>query len=82
MDTPKNNEIIIAPGAGQPPTSEKEQKRMIREAAKAAKAQAEEEKKNHKVEFLKDKKEEDETRFETDYIIDNVIHATLKVERP
>ena len=84
MDTPKNNEIIIAPGAGQPPTSEKEQRRMIREAAKAAKAakaQAEEEAKNHKVEFLKDKKDEDQTRFETEYIIDNVIHATLKVER-
>ena len=82
MDTPRNNEIIIAPGAGQPPTSEKEQRRMIREAAKAAKAQAEEEKKNHKVEFLKDKKKDDQTRFETEYIIDNVIHATLKVERP
>ena len=81
MDTPKNNEIIIAPGAGQPPASEREQKRMIREAAKAAKAQAEEEQKNHKVEFLKDKKKSDQTRFETEYIIDNVIHATLKVER-
>ena len=81
MDTPKNNEIIIAPGAGQPPASEKEQRRMIREAAKAAKAQAEEEAKNHKVEFLKEKKDEDQTRFETEYIIDNVIHATLKVER-
>ena len=54
---------------------------MIREAAKAAKAQAEEEQKNHKVEFLKDKKKSDQTRFETEYIIDNVIHATLKVER-
>lgn len=82
MDTPRNNEIIIAPGAGQPPTSEKEQRRMIREAAKAAKAQAEEEQKNHKVEFLKDKKKDNQTRFETEYIIDNVIHATLKVERP
>ena len=81
MDTPRNNEIIIAPGAGQPPASEREQKRMIREAAKAAKAQAEEEQKNHKVEFLKDKKKSDQTRFETEYIIDNVIHATLKVER-
>ncbi|WP_318253521.1 SpoIVB peptidase S55 domain-containing protein [Selenomonas sp. AB3002] len=82
MDTPRNNEIIIAPGAGQPPTSEKEQRRMIREAAKAAKAQAEEDQKNHKVEFLKDKKKDNQTRFETEYIIDNVIHATLKVERP
>ena len=82
MDTPRNNEIIIAPGAGQPPTSEKEQRRMIREAAKAAKAQAEEDQKNHKVEFLTDKKKDNQTRFETEYIIDNVIHATLKVERP
>ena len=81
METPRNNEIIIAPGAGQAPTSEKEQKRMIREAARIAKAQAEEEAKNHKVEFLKDKKKDDQTRFETEYIIDNVIHATLKVER-
>ena len=81
IDTPRNNEIIIAPGAGQAPTSEKEQKRMIREAAKAAKAQAAEEAKNRKVEFLKEKKKDEQTRFETDYIIDNVIHATLKVEK-
>ena len=60
--------------------SEKEQKRLIREAAKAAKQQAEEEK-NHKVEFLKDKKDPAKTKFETEYIIDNVIHAVLKVER-
>ena len=79
-DSGRNNEIIIAPGAAAAPPSEKEQKRLLREAAKAAKQQAEEEK-NHKVEFLKDKKDTTKTKFETEYIIDNVIHAVLKVER-
>ena len=81
MDTPKNNEIIIAPGASQEPLSEREQRRLIREAGKAAKAQAEEEQRNHKVEFLKEKKDDEQNRFATDYIIDNVIHTTIKVER-
>ena len=46
----------------------------------AAKARAQAEARNHKVEFLKEeKKKPGETKFETPYIIDNVIHATLQV---
>jgi len=75
-ETGRNNEIIIAPGAAQQPLSEREQKKLM----EAAKARAQAEARNHKVEFLKEeKKKPGETKFETPYIIDNVIHATLQV---
>ena len=74
----RNNEIVIAPGAAQQPLSEREQKKLL----EAAKAQARAQAKNHKVEFLKkDKDKQGEAKLATDYIIDNVIHATLQIER-
>lgn len=83
VESGKNNEIIIAPGASTEVLSEREQKRRIRAVLKAQEEEAELEKQNHKVELLKDKekKSSNETRFATNYIIENVVHATLKVER-
>ena len=76
----QNNEIIIAPGAAPAPTSDKEMKKRMRAAAKAAQraAQQPEEK---RVTLLADPKKRDEKeRFFAPYVIENVIHATLKVE--
>lgn len=83
VEAGKNNEIIIAPGASTEVLSEREQKRRIRAVLKAQEEEAALEKQNHKVELLKDKekKSSNETRFATNYIIENVVHATLKVER-
>ena len=75
----KNNEIIIAPGAVTEVMSEAEQKKAIREAVEASKRQAEE----HHVNLLGAAPAEGqspEKKFETNYIIDNVIHATLQIE--
>ena len=82
-ETGRNNEIIIAPGAAAQPLSEREQKRVLRETAEAAKRAAAEEKKQHKIELLPgDKKPQTEgqSKFETKYIIDNVIHTVLHVD--
>ena len=76
----QNNEIIIAPGAAPAPVSDKEMKKRMRAAAKAAQraAQQPEEK---RVTLLADPKKRDEKeRFFAPYVIENVIHATLKVE--
>ena len=76
----QNNEIIIAPGAAPAPASDKEMKKRMRAAAKAAQraAQQPEEK---RVTLLADPKKRDEKeRFFAPYVIENVIHATLKVE--
>ena len=76
----QNNEIIIAPGAAPAPTSEKEMKKRMKAAAKASAraAKAEPEK---RVTLLADSKMKDEKeKFFAPYVIENVIHATLKVE--
>ena len=76
----QNNEIIIAPGAAPVPTSEKEMKKRMKAAEKAAEraAKAEPEK---RVTLLADpKKREEKEKFFAPYVIENVIHATLKVE--
>ena len=76
----QNNEIIIAPGAAPAPTSEKEMKKRMKAAAKASArtAQAEPEK---RVTLLADpKKREEKEKFFAPYVIENVIHTTLKVE--
>ena len=64
------------------PTAEKEQKKVLREAAAAAKrAAAAAKSAPRKVDFLhKAAKPEGQTKFETNYIIDNVAHVTLKVD--
>ena len=82
-ETGRNNEIIIAPGAAPQPLSEKEQKKILREAAKAAKRAAAAAKATpRKVDFLQkpEEKTAGQTKFETGYIIDNVAHAVLKVD--
>ncbi len=76
----QNNEIIIAPGAAPAPTSEKEMKKRMKAAAKASEraAKAEPEK---RVTLLADqKRREEKEKFFAPYVIENVIHATLKVE--
>ena len=78
VEAGRNNEIIITPGAAQQPLSEREQRKLLEAAKERAQAEA----RNHKVEFLKDEgKKPGETKFETPYIIDNVIHATLQIEK-
>ena len=83
----RNNEIIIAPGASGQPLSEKEQKRILRETKAAAeRAAAEAREHPKKIEFLKDADKdkdalpEGQAKLETEYIIDNVIHTTLRVD--
>lgn len=76
----QNNEIIIAPGAAPAPSSEKEMKKRMRAAAKAS-ARAAEREEPKRVTLLGDpKKKDDRERFYAPYVIENVIHATLKVE--
>ena len=80
-DNGRNNEIIIAPG--QTSQAAVNPKKALK-AAKAAAAKATDEKSKQpaakKIELLAQKKKnERETRFSTDYIIDNVIHAALQV---
>ncbi|BEU87206.1 hypothetical protein TAMA11512_06700 [Selenomonas sp. TAMA-11512] len=86
----KNNEIIIEPSIPVAMT-EKEQKKMVKEAIKEHKRRMREEKnkKSEKqvdlldangMEKAEDMQEEGTKRYQAPYIIDNVIHATLKVE--
>ncbi len=81
LQTGSNNEIIISPGAPAVPLSEKEQKKAIKAAIKAAKENPAQE--ERKVNLLGTKKEtvSKETRFATDYIIENVVHSVLQVEK-
>ena len=74
----RNNEIIIAPGAVTEPASEREQEKAIKKAVKEAK----EREKNRKVSLLGSSSEEKsspETKFETKYIIENVVRASLEI---
>ena len=76
----ENNEIIIAPGAAPAPTSEKEMKKRMKAAAKAS-ARAARTEPEKRVTLLADpKKREEKEKFFAPYVIENVIHATLKVE--
>lgn len=76
----QNNEIIIAPGAAPAPTSEKEMKKRMKAAAKAS-AHAAQNEPEKRVTLLADpKKKEEKEKFFAPYVIENVIHATLKVE--
>ena len=76
----QNNEIIIAPGAVPAPTSEKEMKKRMKAAEKAA-ARAAKDESEKRVTLLADpNKKEEKEKFFAPYVIENVIHATLKVE--
>lgn len=75
-----NNEIIIAPGAQAQVMMPAQQRKAAREAAKAAREAAQQ----RKFSFSLNKPKNEnagETKFTTNYIIDNVIHSTLQVER-
>ena len=80
----QNNEIIIAPGASPVPLSEKEQKRLIRESEKIAQKQQRNktELANNIKQMLQEREKalHGEPRNLAPYIIENIIHATLKVE--
>lgn len=78
--TGRNNEIIIAPGAQAQVIMPAQQRKAAREAAKAAREAAQQ----RKFSFSLNKPKNEnagETKFTTNYIIDNVIHSTLQVER-
>ena len=78
--TGRNNEIIIAPGAQVQVMMPAQQRKAAREAAKAAREAAQQ----RKFSFSLNKPKNEnagETKFTTNYIIDNVIHSTLQVER-
>lgn len=78
--TGRNNEIIIAPGAQAQAMTPAQQRKAAREAAKAAREAAQQ----RKFSFSLNKPKHEntgETKFTTNYIIDNVIHSTLQVER-
>ena len=85
QQTGRNNEIIIAPGASPVELTEKQKRaamreaqRVVEEAARKAKAEG------HKANLLgvhKKATNTGETKFTTKYIIDNVLHTTLQVER-
>lgn len=85
LDSSRNNEIVIVPGASKEELSDKELKKRIKQVIKAQQEEAELEKKRPKITLLADTvekpKNSKETRFETSFIIENVIHATLKVKR-
>lgn len=78
----QNNEIIIAPGpAANAMTSEKETKKMMRRYQEQQEAAAKEQAKPHKVDLISGLQPKKKRKFTTPYIIDNVIHTTLQVER-
>ena len=76
QESGRNNEIIIAPGPVQKQLSAHEQRRLAQEQARRKAA-------SRKVTLLGagEKKKTGESKFATNYIIDNVIHATLQIER-
>ena len=78
-DMGQNNEIIIAPGAPPTPSSDREMKKLVRAAEKAAQRAASKEEHN-KVTLLSDARKDAREKFFAPYVIENVIHASLKVE--
>ena len=74
LETDMNNEIVIEPGAS-PVLSEKEQNKMIKEILK----RQEEEEESPVKESKAEKKKTSNAKITTDYVIDNVIHATIEV---
>ncbi len=78
VESGKNNEVIIAPGAAVPAGATEQKKKPKK--IKAAVGEQSAVPVNKKVKLLHDKKKvTNESRFTTDYIIDNVIHSTLQV---
>lgn len=75
-NTGRSNDIVIAPTPVV--LTEQQQAKLAREAAKAARKQAKQPRKVNLLGVNKEKKS-GETKFETKYIIDNVIHTSLQI---
>ena len=79
QESGRNNEIVIAPGPVQKPLSAREQRKIAQEAAATQQTDA------RSITLLGEKQppqaKAGETKFETNYIIDNVIHSALQIER-
>ncbi len=75
VEMPANNEIVIEPGGG-PVPSEKEQEKAIQEAIRR------QEELEAAGEDLSKPEKPVRTKFATDYVIDNSIHAVLEIQRP
>ena len=72
IKTGKNNQIVVEPGAAAEPKSDRELKRDIERAKKAQEKAA---KAGNKTSTPK------ETKVDTNYIIDNVIHTIINVDK-
>lgn len=79
QESGRNNEIVIAPGPVQKPLSAREQRKIAQEAAAAQQTDG------RAITLLGSTQlpqaKAGETKFETNYIIDNVIHSALQIER-
>ena len=77
VNTSKNNQLVVEPGAVTEPKSEKELKRDIARARKIQEKLAKEGK------IKKEDKENSskENRVDTNYVIDNVIHVIIDVDK-
>lgn len=75
LSADRNNEIVVTPSASPAPMSEAEQKAAVRLAVKAAKEEAAAEPETRKGKH----KAPAQTKYTTDYIIDNVVHASFQV---
>ena len=73
LNSGKNNELVVEPGGVVEPQTEKELKREIE---RARKAQAKAAKLGKKLE-----KTPNESKVDTGYIIDNVVHAVIDVDK-
>ena len=78
VNTGKNNQLVVEPGAVTEPKSDKELKRDIARAKKIQEKAAKLAKANKK----EDKEDSSkENRVDTNYIIDNVIHTIIDVDK-
>ena len=79
QESGRNNEIVIAPGPVQKALSAREQRKIAQEAAAAQQTDG------RAITLLGatqlPQAKAGETKFETNYIIDNVIHSALQIER-
>ena len=73
LNTGKNNELVVEPGAVIEPQSDKEMKREI---ARIRKAQEKAAKLG-----VKNENATPESKVDTGYIIDNVVHAIIEVDK-
>ncbi|MBR1580131.1 MAG: SpoIVB peptidase S55 domain protein [Selenomonadaceae bacterium] len=73
LKTGKNNELVVEPGGVVEPQTEKELKREIERARKAQEKAAKQGKKLEKT--------PNESKVDTGYIIDNVVHTIIDIEK-